>query len=397
MATFKYTHKTKTGIKTGEIEAESLAKAKSILARQKLDVKSIKKAGTNITLFESGPGPKDIVIFTRQFATMVSAGLPLVQCLNILASSVENKLFAKMLTDIRQKVEAGETFADALRRHPKAFDQLYANMVEAGETGGILDKILVQLAIYMEKAIALIGKVKSAMVYPIVIVTVALSVVVFLMWFVIPTFAGIFESFGASLPAITILVLNMSNFFTTYWYAVLAMPVALIFGVKYIRKSEKGLYATDKLLLRAPVFGTLLEKVAVAKFTRTMGTLIFSGVPIIDGLHIAARTAGNKVIEKAILEVIDDIKQGKGLAEPLRSQGIFPVMVVQMIEVGEQTGALDAMMVKIADFYDVEVDNAVSALTSLLEPMLMIFLGIVVGFIVIAMYMPIFKMGEAIG
>lgn len=397
MPVFQYKFDTKLGTQTGEVEAENLEAAKAILAKQKVKVKSIKAKGKDITLFESGPKAKDIVIFTRQFATMISAGLPLVQCLSILGNSVDNKSFAKIILDIKAKVETGETFADALRKHPKAFDQLYTNMIEAGEVGGILDKILERLADYMEKAMALRGKVKSAMVYPAIIMTVAVAVVIFLLVFVIPMFGKMFADFGQALPWPTQIVLSASDFVITFWYIVFIAPIALVGAFVYIRKTEKGLEVTDRIFIRLPVLGVLIQKVAVAKFTRTMGTLISSGVPIIEGLNITAKTAGQKVIEGAVVSIIDDIKQGKGLAEPLKEQGVFPPMVVQMIEVGEQTGALDAMMNKIADFYDQEVDTAVEGLTSMLEPMLMVFLGVVVGFVVIAMYMPIFKMGDVVG
>jgi type IV pilus assembly protein PilC len=385
------------GSQTAEIEAENLEQAKAILTRQHIKFKSVKSAPKDLTLFESGPTDKDVVIFTRQFATMIGAGLPLVQCLSILGNSVENKSFAKAINDVRLKVESGETFADALRRHSKIFDALYCNMIEAGEVGGILDKILLRLAAYMEKSQSLKAKVKSALIYPAIIVTVAVVVVAFLLVFVIPMFGKMFADFGQELPMPTQIVLTLSNFVISKWYIVFLMPVAAFFAFGYIRKTERGHIITDRLFIRAPVFGPLIQKVGVAKFTRTMGTLISSGVPIIDGLNITARTAGQKVIELAVLDVIDDIKQGKGLADPLREQGVFPTMVVQMIEVGEQTGALDDMMNKIADFYDEEVDTAVAGLTSMLEPLLMVFLGVVVGFVVIAMYMPIFKLGEAMG
>jgi type IV pilus assembly protein PilC len=396
MPVFQYKFETKLGSKIAEIEAENLEAAKAVLARQKVKVTSIKAKGKDITLFESGPSAKDVVIFTRQFATMISAGLPLVQCLSILGNSVENKGFARILLDVKAKVETGETFADALRKHPKVFDQLFTNMIEAGEVGGILDKILERLADYNEKAMALKGKVKAAMVYPAIIMTVAVSVVIFLLVFVIPMFGKMFGDSGMALPWPTQIVLSASNFVIGYWYIVFVSPVILVGGFIYIRKTEKGNEVTDRIFIRIPVLGVLIQKVAVAKFTRTMGTLIASGVPIIEGLNITAKTAGQKVIEGAVLAIIDDIKQGKGLAEPLKEQGVFPSMVVQMIEVGEQTGALDAMMNKIADFYDSEVDTAVEGLTSMLEPMLMVFLGVVVGFVVIAMYMPIFKMGDVV-
>ncbi len=397
MPEFKYKFQTKLGTQEGEIEADTLEAAKTILSRQHIKFTSIKPKPKDIVLFGGGPTSKDVVIFTRQFATMIAAGLPLVQCLSILSTSTENKMFGKTIREIKSKVESGETFADALRKHPKVFDQLYTNMIEAGEVGGILDKILVRLADYMEKAMSLKGKIKSAMVYPAAIVTVAVAVVIFLLVFVIPMFGTMFADFGKALPWPTQIVLNLSDFVIEYWYIVFLLPIVLVVGFRQIRKSEKGLLYTDKMALRLPVIGLLIQKVAVAKFTRTMGTLISSGVPIIEGLNITAKTAGQKVIEGAVIEVIDDIKQGRGLSEPLKEQGVFPPMVVQMIEVGEQTGALDSMMNKIADFYDDEVDTAVEGLTSLLEPMLMVFLGVVVGFVVVAMYMPIFKLGDVVG
>lgn len=397
MPVYQYKFQTKVGTQKGEIEAENIETAKNILARQHIKFTSIKQKPKDIVLFGGGPKQKDIVIFTRQFATMIGAGLPLVQCLNILATSTDNKVFSKIISDIKSKIEAGETFADALRKHPKVFDDLYTNMIEAGEVGGILDKILLRLADYMEKAMALKAKVKSAMVYPAAIITVAVAVVIFLLVFVIPMFGKMFADFGQELPWPTQMVIGASDFVIEYWYIVFLLPIAVVTAFIYIRKTDKGKLYTDRLLIRLPIFGELVQKVAVAKFTRTMGTLISSGVPIIEGLNITAKTAGQKVIEGAVLDIIDDIKQGRGLADPLKEQGVFPPMVVQMIEVGEQTGALDAMMNKIADFYDEEVDTTVEGLTSMLEPMLMVFLGVVVGFVVVAMYMPIFKMGDVVG
>ncbi|MDH4184670.1 MAG: type II secretion system F family protein [Nitrospinota bacterium] len=396
MPEFKYKYQTKAGTKEGIIEAENIEQAKNMLSRQHIKFSSIAE-NKDLVLFGGGPTQKDVVIFTRQFATMISAGLPLVQCLSILANSTENRIFARAISDVKQKVETGETFADALRKHPKIFDELYTNMIEAGEVGGILDKILVRLAEYMEKAMKLKGKVKGAMVYPAAIVTVAVAVVIFLLVFVIPMFGQMFGDFGQRLPWPTEVVLGASNFVINQWYLVFVVPPVIFFAFMKFRATEKGMIITDRIFIKLPVLGPLIQKVAVAKFTRTMGTLIASGVPIIEGLNITARTAGQKVIEQAVIEVIDDIKQGKGLSEPLKEQGVFPIMVVQMIEVGEQTGALDAMMNKIADFYDDEVDTAVEALTSLLEPALMVFLGVVVGFVVIAMYMPIFKLGDVVG
>jgi len=389
MPSFQYKYETKLGTKKGELEAENLKQAEAILNRQRINYSKLKARPKDIVLFGGGPTQKDLVIFTRQFATMIGAGLPLVQCLQILGGSVENRTFASAINDVRVRIEGGDTFADALRKHPKIFDELYTNMIEAGEVGGILDKILLR--------VALKAKVKSAMMYPAIIVTVAVAVIIFLLVFVIPMFGKMFSDFGKALPWPTQVVLNASNFIITNWYVVFLAPVALFMTISYIRKTEKGLIITDKIIIKTPVFGTLIQKVAVAKFTRTMGTLISSGVPIIEGLNITARTAGQKVIELAVLGVIDDIKQGKGLSGPLKEQGVFPTMVVQMIEVGEQTGALDEMMNRIADFYDQEVDTAVDGLTSMLEPMLMVFLGVVVGFVVVAMYMPIFKMGDVVG
>ena len=397
MPAFKYKYNTKLGTKEGEIEADSIEAAKAILNRQHIKYTALKARPKDIVLFGGGPTQKEIVIFTRQFATMIGAGLPLVQCLSILGSSTENRIFGKVIYDVKSKVEAGETFADALRRHPKVFDNLYTNMIEAGEVGGILDKILIRLADYSEKAMALKGKIKSAMVYPAAIVTVAVAVVIFLLVFVIPMFGAMFSDFGQELPWPTQIVLDTSNFVIEQWWLVFVAPVVLFFAFVQFRKTERGHIFTDRIFIRLPVLGPLIQKVAVAKFTRTMGTLISSGVPIIEGLEITAKTSGQKVIELAVLEIIGDIKAGKGLAEPLKEQGVFPPMVTQMIEVGEQTGALDSMMNKIADFYDQEVDTAVDGLTSLLEPMLMVFLGVVVGFVVVAMYMPIFKIGDVVG
>ncbi|MDH5755082.1 MAG: type II secretion system F family protein [Nitrospinota bacterium] len=396
MPEFKYKYTTKAGTKEGIIEAENIEQAKTMLNRQHIKYTKI-SPNSDMVLFGGGPTQKDVVIFTRQFATMISAGLPLVQCLSILANSTENRIFARAISSVKQKVETGDTFADALRKHPDIFDELYTNMIEAGEVGGILDKILIRLAEYMEKAMALKGKVKGAMVYPAAIVTVAVAVVIFLLIFVIPMFGTMFSDFGQALPWPTQVVLGASNFVIARWYLVFVMPVVVFFAFIKFRATEKGMIITDRVFIKLPVLGELIQKIAVAKFTRTMGTLIASGVPIIEGLTITAKTAGQKVIEQAVLEVIDDIKQGKGLSEPLKEQGVFPIMVVQMIEVGEQTGALDAMMNKIADFYDNEVDTAVDAMTSLLEPALMVFLGVVVGFVVVAMYMPIFKLGEVVG
>ncbi|MEK6589377.1 MAG: type II secretion system F family protein [Nitrospinota bacterium] len=392
MPTFIYKIKTKAGEQTGEVDAQSQDEAMLIFRRQKVQVLSIKKKPRELSFGGGGPTEKDVVVFTRQFATMIEAGLPLVQCLGILAAQAENKSFAKSIADIKSRVEKGDTFADALRKHPKIFDNLYTNMIEAGEIGGILDTILKRLAAYMEKAMALKGKVKSAMVYPTAIVSIAVIVIIFLMIFVIPTFATMFEGAGAALPVPTMIVMAASAYTKKYIVFFIPIVVIAIFLFKRFYATEKGKLVVDTFMLKVPVFGPLIQKVAVAKFTRTMGTLLASGVPIIQGLDITARTAGNKVVEGAVLSIIEEIKQGKTIAEPLEKKKVFPIMVVQMIGVGEAAGALDSMLNKIADFYDEEVDTAVEALTSLLEPALMAFLGVTVGFIVVAMYLPIFKL-----
>jgi type IV pilus assembly protein PilC len=369
------------------------------LRSQQVIATAVRTKPKDITIpgFGTKVSERDIVVFTRQFATMIDAGLPLVQCLEILASQQDNKVFKKVLTEIRQSVEGGSTFAAALKQHPKIFSSLYANMVEAGEAGGILDTILNRLAVYMEKAMSLKKKVKSAMIYPSTIVTVAVVVVIFLLVFVIPTFKAMFEGFGAALPLPTQIVLELSRLVQQYILVGIGAAVAAILGIRWWYTTPSGKTNIDRLLLRLPVLGILIRKVAVAKFTRTLGTLISSGVAILDGLEITARTAGNKIVEAAVLKTRASIAEGKTIADPLRESGVFPPMVVQMIAVGEQTGALDAMLSKIADFYDEEVDTAVANLTALLEPLLMVFLGVVIGGVVIAMYLPIFKLVTVVG
>jgi type IV pilus assembly protein PilC len=328
---------------------------------------------------------------------MIDAGLPLVQCLDILAQQQEKKVFQKALHDIRTSVEGGATFSASLKRHPKIFSTLYTNMVEAGEAGGILDTILNRLAAYIEKAMALKKRVKTAMFYPSTIVAVAVVVVIFLLIYVIPTFEQLFEGFGATLPLPTVIVLEASRIVRAYLLVMIAAIVGAVVGLRFYYRTPGGKLAIDRLLLRLPVFGPLIRKVAVAKFTRTLGTLVSSGVSILEGLDITARTAGNKVVEEAVLKARTAIAQGKTIAEPLKASGVFPLMVVQMIAVGEQTGALDRMLNKIADFYDEEVDVAVAGLTALLEPLLVIFLGVIIGGVVIAMYLPIFKLISVVG
>ncbi len=381
---------------SGVITADTAEAVRLQLRRQKITPTTIKKRMKDIQITIPGMATRikerDIVVFTRTFSTMVDAGLPLVQCLEILAQQTENPVFSKAISDIGQSVESGSTYADALRKHPKIFDDLYCNMVEAGETGGILDTILNRLAAYMEKAIGLKRQVKSALVYPTVIISVAIGVVTFLMYAVIPTFGKIFTSLGSTLPLPTKIVINMSNFIRDYLLIIAAAAVGLFYAFRYFRKTERGARVIDAAILKSPVFGLLLRKVAVAKFTRTLGTLISSGVPILEGLEITAKTAGNKVIEDAVMKTRVSISEGKTISEPLAATDVFPPMVIQMIAVGESTGALDAMLEKIADFYDEEVDIAVSNLTQMLEPLLMVFLGVSVGFIVIAMYLPMFKL-----
>lgn len=399
MATiFEWSGKTTKGlIESGEMTANSKEDVITQLRRKNI-TPTLVKPKEKKPLFGGlslggGVSDKDVVVFTRQFATMIDAGLPLVQALDILSTQVENKFLAKTLATIKDDVESGSTYADALKKHPKAFTELYANMVAAGESGGILDTILNRLAAYIEKAMKLKKKVKGAMVYPIVVSSIAVLCIAIIMIFVVPTFSKMFTQMGGSLPLPTLFVIKISNFLAGIG-GVMVLITLIGAGVAYkqIRKTEKGQAATDKIFLRLPIFGVLLRKVAVAKFTRTLGTLISSGVPILDGLEITAKTAGNKVIEYAVMDVRSAVSEGKTLAEPLVKSKVFPPMVTHMIAVGESTGALDSMMNKIADFYDDEVDNAVSNLTAMMEPMLMVFLGGSVGFIVIAMYLPIFKL-----
>lgn len=392
---FKWSGKSAKGTTIkGELTANSKEEVQAYLRKQRIVPKSIsQKANPLFGDIGGSVKDKDLVVFTRQFSTMIGAGLPLVQALDILSKQTENKFFAKIIGEIKNDVEGGSTFADALKKHPKVFTDLYANMVAAGETGGILDTILVRLATYIEKAQSLKRKVKGAMVYPSVVITVAILVIAIIMIFVVPTFGKMFTQLGGTLPAPTQMIINLSDFLGgAGGLILLSSVIGFIVFVVQIRKTEKGRMTTDRILLRLPIVGILFRKVAVAKFTRTLGTLISSGVPILDGLNITAKTAGNKVIEKAVMSVRQGVSEGKTIAEPLTESKVFPPMVTQMIAVGESTGALDNMLDKIADFYDDEVDTAVANLTSMIEPVLMIFLGGTVGFIVVAMYLPIFKL-----
>ncbi|MCK9418053.1 MAG: type II secretion system F family protein [Nitrospirae bacterium] len=403
MATSVFTWEGKTrqgSVQKGEISANSKEDVLALLRKQNIQPINVTAKPKELKLSFGAPKvkDKDIVIFTRQLATMIDAGLPLVQCLDILGNQTENKTLAKTVNQVRSDVESGATFADALKKHPKIFDNLYCNMVAAGEAGGILDTILGRLAAFMEKFAKIKGQIKSAMIYPSVILFVAVAVVSLLLVVVVPMLANIFVEAKMQLPFPTRVVMAVSNFLKGWGGLVLLVSlVAFFIGLKQFRKTENGRRLTDAFALKVPVAGSLIQRVAVAKFTRTLGTLLTSGVPILEGLLIVSRTAGNKVVEEAILATRQSVSEGKTLAEPLGRAKVFPSMVVSMISVGEATGALDNMLNKIADFYDDEVDSAVAALTSLLEPMLMIFLGITVGFVIVAMYMPIFQMGAAAG
>jgi type IV pilus assembly protein PilC len=403
MATTVFTWEGKTrqgSVQKGEIAANTKEDVLALLRKQNIQPINVVAKPKEIKLSFGAPkvNDKDIVIFTRQLATMIDAGLPLVQCLDILGTQTENKTLAKTVNQVRSDVESGATFADALKKHPKIFDNLYCNMVAAGEAGGILDTILGRLASFMEKFAKIKGQIKSAMIYPSVILFVAVSVVALLMVVVVPMLANIFVEAKMQLPLPTRIVMAISNFLKSWGGLILLFVIIGFFvGLRQFRKTEKGQRTTDAIALKVPVAGSLIQRVAVAKFTRTLGTLLTSGVPILEGLLIVSRTAGNKVVEDAILATRQSVSEGKTLADPLGRAKIFPAMVVSMISVGEATGALDNMLNKIADFYDDEVDSAVAALTSMLEPMLMIFLGITVGFVIVAMYMPIFQMGAAVG
>ena len=403
MAKYSWEARSRTGAQQkGVMEANTKALVEAQLKKFGFSNITIKEEGKGFNFKIPGMGgkkveTKDIVIFTRQFATMIDSGLPLVQCLDILSSQQENKTFKDVLLKVKENVESGSTFADSLGRHPKVFDQLYVNLVAAGEVGGILDTILNRLAAYIEKSMKLKKQIKGAMVYPATIMSIAVVVVGVILIFVIPTFAKMFEEFGGELPAPTKIVIALSNFIVKYLIVMIALFFAFISGFKKYYATKNGRYQVDRLALKAPIVCPLIRKVSVAKFTRTLGTMISSGVPIMDGLDIVAKTAGNKIVEEAIYNVRQAISEGKTIAEPLAACGVFPPMVVQMIAVGEATGAMDAMLNKIADFYDDEVDSAVSAMTAMMEPMLMVFLGTTVGGLVVAMYLPIFKIAGAVG
>ena len=380
---------------SGERTGESKAAVQHQLRRERIVPKAIKEKGKEFTLPKLGTGKvatKDIAIFFRQFSVMIDAGLPLVQCLEILAGNQENPAFQKCLTGVRTSVEGGSTLSNAMRQYPKIFDDLTTNMIEAGEAGGILDTILQRLATYLEKIVKLRSAVKSALIYPVSVISIAALVVGALLKFVVPIFANMFSSMGATLPLPTQIVINLSNFVGRFWWVFFVLAIVGFFVLRYVRQQPEGRYTTDKILINAPVLGTVLRKIAVARFTRTLGTLITSGVPILEGLAITARTSGNAVLERALMKVRKSVEEGRTIVDPLRESGVFPNMVTQMIGVGEATGAMDAMLQKIADFYEDEVDAATKNLLTLLEPIMIAFLGVVVGGIVISLYLPMFSM-----
>ena len=402
MPRFVWEGKTRGGsTMTGELEAPNEAFVVAQLRRQQIVPVKIKAKARDLAIkipgFRTKVSRKELAIFTRQFATMIDAGLPLVQCLDILGMQQENEAFKKIILRVKEDVEAGSTFADALKKHPKAFDDLFVNLVAAGEVGGILDTILSRLAAYIEKAMKLAKQVKGAMVYPSTILAVALVVTLVLLLYVIPIFGKMFDDFGQDLPGPTVFVLALSVYTRKYFLVLVAAVVAVVLGIRWYYGQETGRRRIDGILLRAPIFGSLIQRIAVARFSRTLGTMVASGVPILESMDIVARSAGNKVIEEAILKARQSISEGKTIAEPLAESKVFPAMVTQMVAVGEATGALDTMLNKIADFYDDEVDAAVGALTALLEPMLMVFLGVVIGGLVVAMYLPIFKLAGVVG
>jgi type IV pilus assembly protein PilC len=399
MPTFTYSARPATGgdITQGEIELPSKEDVLAFLHKQKMIPVNVREKPKQIVIqFGTGVTTRDIVIFTRQFATMINSGLPLVQSLDILAQQTENQNLRKVIQDVLYDVESGHTLADAMGRHEKIFTELYVNMVAAGEAGGILDTILLRLATFLEKNDALIRKIKGAMVYPGVIFSVAGGAIVILLVFVIPTFQSMFESAGIPLPLPTQIVINMSKFLQAYWWACAIGLVSLIIAIRQTYQTDRGKLAIDRMLLSLPILGDLQRKAAVARFTRTLGTLVSSGVSILEGLEITAKTAGNRVIHDAVMGSRASIAGGETIAGPLRESGVFPPMVVQMINVGEQTGGLDEMLTKIADFYDDEVDAAVEVLLSAMEPIMIVVLGVIVGGMIVAMYLPIFDMINAV-
>jgi type IV pilus assembly protein PilC len=401
MAEFTWEARARSGeVRKGVMEADSEDAVNNKLRQQQLNpVKVKKKSSFAMPQFGGGVTTKDLVTFTRLFATMIDAGLPLIQCLDILSNQQTNKNFSVVLKDIKSNVEQGATFSEALKRHPRVFDDLFTNLVHAGEVGGILDSIMSRLSIYLEKSQKLARQVRGAMVYPSVVIVIAMGVMAVMLIFVIPAFEGMFAEFGGgaqNLPALTRMLIAISKGFLSYLPFVVVGIIAAVVAVTYVNRQPKGKRFFHQAFLNLPVIGNVLRKIAVSRFTRTLGTLLQSGVPILDALEICARTSGNVVIESGIMQVRQSISEGKNMAEPLAATGVFPDMVVQMIAVGEQTGALDQMLNKIADFYEEETDVAVSALTSALEPILMVGVGGMVGVVLIGMYLPIFSLAGAI-
>ncbi|HWW60462.1 MAG TPA: type II secretion system F family protein [Thermoanaerobaculia bacterium] len=400
MPTFEWKGTARNGqVQTGVLVADSKDAVITTMRRQQIVVTAVKEKGKEIAVpkFGGKVPPQQIAIFTRQFSVMIDAGLPLVQCLEILGSQQEHKVFKRTLIQVRQDVESGSNLADAMRKHPKVFNDLFTNMVAAGEAGGILDTILQRLATYIEKAVKLNAQVKSAMIYPVAVISIAVIVVTIILWKVIPVFAALFKGLGAELPMPTRIVIALSNFIADYWWIIGIVIGTGVYSIRRYHATYKGKRVLDGFLLKVPVFGMLLRKIAVARFCRTLATLTSSGVPILDGLQITAKTAGNSIVEDAIMATRKSVEEGKTISEPLGDTDVFPSMVVQMIAVGEQTGALDTMLSKIADFYEEEVDVAVAGLMKLLEPVLIAFLGVAIGGIVIAMYMPMFSLIGQIG
>ncbi len=396
MPVFTFTGKDAQGKRiSGEKLADNKVQLTMQLRRERITPGAIKEKGKEFVLptFGTGKVPiKDLAVFFRQFSVMIDAGLPLVQCLEILAANQENQAFQKCLTAVRTTVEGGSTLSNAMRQHPKIFDDLTTNMIEAGETGGILDTILQRLAAYVEKNVKLKSAIKSALIYPVSVISMASLIVGALLKYVVPIFANMFASMQVDLPLPTRIVIGVSNLVKNWWWVFLLLMIIIVLAIRQIRKDPRGRFATDKLLLGLWVFGPVLRKIAVARFTRTLGTLISSGVPILEGLAITARTSGNAVLEDALMKVRKAVEEGRTIVDPLRESGVFPNMVTQMIGVGEATGAMDAMLQKIADFYEDEVDAATKNLLTLMEPMLIGFLGVVVGGIVISLYLPLFSM-----
>jgi len=397
MAIFLWHAKTRQGQeKSGDIDVANRDVALATLRRQGLVDIKVKKKPVEIEIFPEKVNDKDISVFFRQLSTMINAGLPLVQCFELAEKGSEKKSMVKLLKEVRQSLEGGSPLGETMRKFPKEFDRLTCSLVEAGEQGGILDTILLRLCIYKEKALSLKGKIKSAMVYPVAIIVVAFIVTAILMIFVIPVFAEMFAGFGADLPGPTKVTMAISEYFVEYWYLVLITPIAIVFGTKAIYQTPKGRYQLDKLLLNLPVLGDVLRKASVARFCRTFSTLTAAGVPILESMDTVAETSGNVVIEEVILRSKESITQGQTLTAPLEASKIFPVMVTQMISIGEQTGSLEDMLGKIADFYEEEVDTAVDNMTALMEPFIMAFLGVVIGGLVISMYLPIFQMASVV-